>query len=60
MPDTLSSLCDGGLCRGATPNFSAEVAVLANKLEAKPISGKIVAPNGKLKTLRMDGESSSR
>ena len=56
MPDTLSSLCDGGLCRAATPNFSAEVAVLANKIEAKPISGKIVAPNGALKTVRMDGE----
>ena len=56
MPDTLSSLCDGGLCRAATPNFSGEVAVLANKIEAKPISGKIVAPNGTLKTVRMDGE----
>jgi pimeloyl-ACP methyl ester carboxylesterase len=56
MPTTLDSLCDGGLCRAATPNFSAEVATLANRIEAKPISGKIIAPNGKLKTVRMDGE----
>ena len=30
--------------------------MLADRIEAKPISGKIVAPNGTLKTVRMDGE----
>jgi pimeloyl-ACP methyl ester carboxylesterase len=56
MPDTLASFCNNNVCKGATSNFSGEVVTLANRLEAKPISGKIIAPNGKLKTMRMDGE----
>jgi pimeloyl-ACP methyl ester carboxylesterase len=56
MPSTLASFCQNGICKGATPNFPADVVALANKLEAKPISGKFIAPTGKLKTLRMDGE----
>lgn len=54
MPDTLASFCGGGGCNGAT--FAREVATLANRIEAKPISGKIIVPNGTLKTVRMNGE----
>jgi len=56
MPGTLSAFCNGGFCRGATSSYSGDVVALANKIEAKPIQGSIIAPNGKLKTVRMDGE----
>jgi pimeloyl-ACP methyl ester carboxylesterase len=56
MPGTLAGFCQNGACRGATTNYAADVATLANRIEAKPISGKIIAPNGKPKTVRMDGE----
>jgi pimeloyl-ACP methyl ester carboxylesterase len=56
MPDTLASFCQNGTCRGATTNFAGEVVTLANRIEAKPISGRIIAPNGKLKTIRLNGE----
>jgi pimeloyl-ACP methyl ester carboxylesterase len=56
LPDTLSSFCNGGICRAATSNFSAEVVTLANRLEAQPIFGKVVTPGGKLNMVRMNGE----
>lgn len=56
MPGTLTSFCQAGTCKGATTNYAGDVATLANRIEAKPISGKIIAPNGKLKTVRMTGE----
>jgi pimeloyl-ACP methyl ester carboxylesterase len=56
MPGTLTSFCQNGTCKGATTNFSGDVVKLANRIEGKPISGKIIAPNGKLKTVRMTGE----
>jgi pimeloyl-ACP methyl ester carboxylesterase len=56
MPDTLARFCQNGTCRGATTNFAGEVVTLANRIEAKPISGRIIAPNGKLKTIRLNGE----
>jgi hypothetical protein len=56
MPDTLTDFCAGGICRGATKNFAGDVVTLANKLEAKPIQGKIIGTNGKAKTVRMNGE----
>lgn len=56
MPGTLTAFCEGGLCRGATSDFSGDVVKLANRLEAHPLKGKIIAPNGRLRALRMNGE----
>ena len=56
MPDTLNAFCAGGTCRGATSNFARDVATLANRIEAKPLQAKIIGTNGKLKTMRMNGE----
>ena len=56
MPSTLRAFCAGGLCKGATRDYGADVVKLANRLEAHPVTGKIIAPNGKLRTLHMNGE----
>jgi pimeloyl-ACP methyl ester carboxylesterase len=56
MPNTLRAFCAGGACNGATSNYGADVVKLANRLEARPIHGAIIAPNGKLRTLNMNGE----
>jgi pimeloyl-ACP methyl ester carboxylesterase len=55
MPGTLRSFC-AGFCKAATPDFSGDVIRLANKIEAKPIKGKIIGSNGKLKNVGMNGE----
>lgn len=54
MPGTLRAFCAGGLCRGAT--FAAEVAKLANRLEAKPVTGKMVQASGARKSVHVNGE----
>src|SRR5213594_4106051 len=56
MPSTLRRFCSGGFCRGATSDFGGEVVKLANRLEARPIRGKVIAPNGRLRSLKMNGE----
>ena len=56
LPRTLSAFCAGGRCRGATGNFAAEVGALANKLEAKPARGVVIAPGGGRKGMHMNGE----
>lgn len=56
MPGTLNSFCAGGFCNGATASFGSDVVTLANRIEAKPIQGKIIGANGKAKTVRMNGE----
>jgi pimeloyl-ACP methyl ester carboxylesterase len=56
LPATLSALCDGGRCRKATSNYAADVIALANRLEAKPIIGKVLAAGGATRTRRMTGE----
>ncbi len=56
LPGTLGAFCAGSRCRGATSNFSADVTALANKLEAKPVKGVVLAPAGGRKTVRMNGE----
>ncbi|CAN5213979.1 hypothetical protein BH18ACT12_BH18ACT12_22350 [soil metagenome] len=55
MPGTLRAFCEG-LCGKATKDFSGDVVALANRLASRPIQGKIIAPNGKLTTVRMNGE----
>ena len=56
MPGTLTSFCAGGVCSAATGNFGANVVKLANRLEARPIKGKVIMASGKVRTLRMTGE----
>ncbi len=56
MPGTLTAFCAGGICRGATQNFAGDVVKLANRLEAHPVKGKVIAPNGKLRALHINGE----
>jgi pimeloyl-ACP methyl ester carboxylesterase len=56
MPATLKAFCEGGICSAATDDFSGDVAKLANRLQAHPIRGKIISPNGSLRALQMNGE----
>ena len=56
MPGTLTAFCAGGICRGATQDFAGDVVKLANRLEAHPVQGKVIAPNGRLRALHMNGE----
>jgi pimeloyl-ACP methyl ester carboxylesterase len=55
MPGTLANFCGGGRCSGATPNYSAEVVALANRLEARPIRARVLTPAG-ARSIRMNGE----
>ena len=56
MPNALRNFCANGVCRGATTNYAGDVTTLANRLEAKPIQGRIIGINGKTKTMHMNGE----
>jgi pimeloyl-ACP methyl ester carboxylesterase len=56
MLATLTAFCAGGICRGATKDFSGDVVKLANRLEAHPVKGTVIAPNGRLRALHMNGE----
>jgi pimeloyl-ACP methyl ester carboxylesterase len=56
LPGTLTAFCAGGMCSGATKDFAGDFVKLANRLEARPAKGKIIATNGKLKTMQMNGE----
>lgn len=56
MPDALTRFCAGGVCKGATKDYANDVVTLANRIEAKPIRGKIIGANGRAKTVTMNGE----
>jgi pimeloyl-ACP methyl ester carboxylesterase len=56
MPNALRNFCANGVCRGVTNDYATDVITLANRLEAKPISGRIIGINGRTKTMRMNGE----
>ena len=56
MAGTLNTFCAGGRCRGATSSYAADVAAVANRLEARPTKGTVVVPGGGRKTIRMNGE----
>jgi pimeloyl-ACP methyl ester carboxylesterase len=56
MPGALSDFCARGICRAATPNFSAEFVALANQLEVRPIRGSVIGSNGRSRTETLDGE----
>src|SRR5919198_1193368 len=55
MPKGLASLCSGGLCRAATPNFVGEVVKLANRLAAHPLTGRVATPGGGTATVTVSG-----
>jgi pimeloyl-ACP methyl ester carboxylesterase len=56
IPKALREFCSSGFCRGATTDFAGDVAALANRLEARPIQGKVITPSGTLRTVRLNGE----
>src|SRR3989440_1638640 len=55
MPKGLASLCSGGLCRAATPNFVGELVKLANRLGTRPLTGKVAKPGGGTTTVTVSG-----
>ncbi len=56
MPATLSTFCGGGACQAATSDLVGDVAAVANKLEATPVTGKVLQVNGTTRTERIAGE----
>jgi pimeloyl-ACP methyl ester carboxylesterase len=56
LPDVLRQFCAGSRCRGATSDFAGDVVALANQLEARPVQGRVIAPGGALRMVRMTGE----
>lgn len=57
LPATLTAFCSDGSCKAATSNYAGDVAVVANRLAAKPVQGKVLLGNGKTATKRVDGLS---
>jgi pimeloyl-ACP methyl ester carboxylesterase len=55
IPKTLNAYCIDLDCRAATPNFAGDVVAVANAYAAKPLVGKVLEPNGKRFTERVDG-----
>ena len=53
MPTTLPHYCAEGGCNGKT--FTSDVIAVANELAAKPLVGKVLLPNGRTTTKRVDG-----
>ena len=56
MPGTLAGFCADKVCAGATSDYAGELVLLANKIEATPLRGKIIGVNGKAKTVVLNGE----
>jgi pimeloyl-ACP methyl ester carboxylesterase len=56
MAGTLNTFCAGGRCKGATSSYAADVAAVANRLEAKPATGTVVLAGGGKRTVHMNGE----
>ena len=55
MPAALSAFCAGGLCRSATADFAGDVVTVANRLAAKPLTLKVLQPNGTRKIEHING-----
>jgi pimeloyl-ACP methyl ester carboxylesterase len=55
IPATLTAFCSDGSCRSATKDFAGDVVAVANRLAAHPFKGKVLLPNGKTLTKRIDG-----
>jgi hypothetical protein len=56
FPTTLAHYCPGSTCRAATPSFSSEFVALANQIEAKPLTGRVLQADGKSIVRHMNGE----
>lgn len=48
MPATLAAYCPGASCRGATTDFAADVAAVANSLARTPLRGSMREGDGKV------------
>ncbi|MGZ4385362.1 MAG: alpha/beta fold hydrolase [Gaiellaceae bacterium] len=58
MPGGVDDLCFGGVCKTVTKDAFADVATLANKLAAKPLTGKVRLNPGKAPvSIRIDGNN---
>jgi pimeloyl-ACP methyl ester carboxylesterase len=55
MTKGLASLCSSKLCRAATPNFVGDVVKLANRMAARPLTGKVAKAGGGTRTVRASG-----
>ena len=55
MPKGLRSLCFSTTCAAATPDVVRDVATLANRLAARPLTGTVLRPSGKPAKVRLDG-----
>jgi pimeloyl-ACP methyl ester carboxylesterase len=55
MPASLRDYCSGGACRAATPDFAADVVAVSNRLAARPVTGRVLQPNGRFQTVRVTG-----
>lgn len=53
LPTTLPAYCATGGCNGRS--LVGDVVAVANTLAAKPLVGKVLLPNGKKQTQRVDG-----
>ena len=56
MPHTLEELCAGGRCRGITSDIVGDAVAVANRLEAKPVVGSVLAPRGGVAKVHVTGE----
>jgi pimeloyl-ACP methyl ester carboxylesterase len=55
IPGALSEFCGGGLCRSTTSNIARDVSLLANRLQAKPVSGRVLREDGSRRTVKASG-----
>lgn len=55
IPGAFSEYCGGGLCRSSTSNVARDISTLANRLQATPVSGKVLRENGSTRTVRVTG-----
>jgi pimeloyl-ACP methyl ester carboxylesterase len=55
LPATLTKFCSDSGCAGITPNFTADVVLLANKYAAKPLVGTVRDANGRTVRQKVDG-----
>ena len=53
MPVTLPHYCAAGGCNGKT--LTSDVVAVANRLAAKPLTGKVLLPSGRSTSKRVDG-----
>jgi len=55
IPDKLSALCGTAACHKITPDLAKQVAAVANRAAAKPITGRVHDSTGRLVRVTLDG-----